>query len=66
MRKLLAEETKVINNFDEYFKHLEESKLLIGVGIANEDEPDKVFILNAAIAAALTVLKGKEVEDFFA
>ena len=66
MRKLLAEETKVINNFDEYFKHLEESKLLIGVGIANEDEPDKVFILNTAVAAALTVLKGKEVEDFFA
>jgi len=66
MRKLLAEETKIINNFDEYFKHLEESKLLIGVGIVNEDEPDKVFMLNVAVATALTVLKGKEIEDFFA
>lgn len=64
--KLTDDEVKIIHNFDEYFKHLEESKLLIGVGIAKEEEPDKVFILNAAAATALTILKGKEVEDYFA
>lgn len=66
MKKLSVNEVTIVNNFDEYFKHLEESKLLIGVGIANEDEPDKTLILNAAVATALTILKGKEVEDFFA
>lgn len=64
--KLTDDEVKIIHNFDEYFKHLEESKLLIGVGIVKEDEPEKAFTLNAAVATALTILKGKEVEDFFA
>ncbi len=62
--KLTDSEIKIVHNYDEYFKHLEESKLLIGVGVVNEDEPEKVFTMNVAVAAVLAVLKGKE-EDYF-
>lgn len=66
MNKMSNEDLKVVNNFTEYFEHLQESKLLIGVGVVDEEDTDKVFALNTAVATALTVLKGKEVEDFFA
>jgi len=66
MNKLSVNEVTIVNNFSEYFNHLQESKLLIGVGLVDEEDTDKVFALNTAVATALTVLKGKEVEDYFA
>lgn len=66
MEKLSVNEVTIVNNFSTYFNHLQESKLLIGVGLVDEEDTDKVFALNTAVATALTVLKGKEVEDFFA
>lgn len=66
MNKLNTDEYKVCNTFNEYFDHLSKSGMEKGVtGIEDED---KLFILNTALAMALTVLHGKEEEiiDYFA
>ena len=62
--KLTDTEIKSIHTFDEYYKHLCKSKMLDGIGIS-EDEQEIKF-LNAIIAGVLTVIKGKEIDDYFA
>lgn len=66
MKKLGNDDCKVCNTFNEYFEHLSQSgmeKAVTGI----EDE-DKLFILNTALALALTLSQGKEeaIVDYFA
>ena len=64
MKKLSDDEYKVLNNFDEYYKHLCKSNVLEGIGIS--EDPDELKLLNIGAAIALTVIKGNEKEDYFA
>lgn len=67
MKKLGSDDCKICNTFNEYFEHLNKSGMEQGVtGIEDED---KLFILNVALAAALTISQHNEstdVEDYFA
>lgn len=64
MKKLSDDEYKVLNNFDEYYKHLCKSNVLESVGIS--EDPDELKLLNIGAAIALAVIKGNEKEDYFA
>ena len=66
MKKLGSDDCKICNTFNEYFEHLNTSGMEKGVtGIEDED---KLFILNVALAMALTISQHSEttVEDYFA
>lgn len=62
--KLTEDEVKILHNFDEYYKHLRDSRIIEGVGI--NDDPEELKLLNIGAAIALTVIKGEEKEDYFA
>lgn len=63
MNKLTDNECKIANNFNEYFRHLEDSGLIKGV--TGEKEETRLFFLNVGLAIALTVLKGDGIDDYF-
>lgn len=67
MKKLGSDDCKTCSTFNEYFEHLDKSGMEKGVtGIEDED---KLFLLNVALAAVLTIAQNKnttEVEDYFA
>lgn len=62
--KLSEDEIKILNTFDEYYKHLNQSKVLEGIGMS--EDPGELKLLNIGAAVALTAIKGKEKEDYFA
>lgn len=62
--KLADDELKILNNFDEYYKHLCKSNVLEGIGLS--EDPGELKLLNIAAAITLAVLKGNEKEDYFA
>lgn len=65
MKKLTDEEVKTLNRFDEYYKHLCNSKVLEAIGMSEDPGELKLLNIGAAIVLALSKSEQKK-EDFFA